>query len=91
MPSPYSISTWLTSVEIGLYVVAIVFEIIFSHWHEIYIPITIARGVIIPFLILEIFGNNGRYFGLILFSCFFRGCKLILAMYLLILLYVNGE
>ena len=87
-----SLSTILIGIEIGCYVVAILFEIIFSEFkEEIYVPITIARGLIIPFLILEIFGNQRQHFGIILSSCLFRALKFILAIVLLILLYIHAD
>ena len=87
-----SLSTILTGIEIGCYVVAILFEIIFSEYkEEIYVPLPIIRGLLIPFLILEIFGNQRQYFGIILSSCIFRALKFILAIVLVIFLYIHGD
>ena len=89
--SAKTLSTILTGLEIGCYIVAILFEIIFSERNNIYVPITITRGLIIPFLILEIFGNQRQHFGIIFSSCIFRACKFILAIILLILLYTHDD
>ena len=89
--SAKSLSTILTGLEIGYYIVAILFEIIFSHWRHIYVPITIARGLIIPFLIMEIFGNNRQHYGIIISSCVFRALKFILAIVLLSMLYLHSD
>ena len=87
-----SLSIISTGLEIGCYIVAILFEIIFSEYKEqIYIPITIARGLIIPFLILEVFGIKRQHFGIILSSCIFRALKFILAIVLVILLYIHAD
>ena len=79
------LSTILTGLEIGCYGVAIFYEI---SW-DINIPLPIIRGLLIPFLIMEIFGNQRQRYGIILSSCIFRALKFILAIVFLVLLYTH--
>ena len=81
------LSTILTGVEIGCYVVAIGIEISFGP--DLFIPLPIIRGLLIPFLIMEIFGNQRQRYGIILCSCIFRALKFILAIVFLVLLYTH--
>ena len=82
------LSTILTGLEIGCYGVAIFYEI---SWGDIFIPLPIIRGLLIPFLIMEIFGNQRQRYGIILSSCIFRALKFILAIIFLVLLYTHPD
>ena len=76
-------SSILSGIEIGIYAILIGFEIALGHWQTIYLPITIGRGVMIPFLLFEILCNSLKKFGLLVFTCVFRIIKFGFAFYLL--------
>ena len=79
----------LAKFEIGFYILLSLIEIIITYtWNEIVIFIPLARGVIIPLLMLEIVGIQRQHYGIAVFSCVFRAFKLILAPTLLISLYI---
>ena len=83
-------SNVLTGIEITLYLILIGFDIVFSQWHTVFLPVTIGRCVVIPFLIFEILSNRGREFTGIVLSCVFRCSKLGLSFYLLTHLLIDA-